>query len=228
MINYAYPEVGIAVVDVLNKGGFDVEVKEEKCCGVPALYSGERDRARANAEDNLKDFTGDETIVTACPTCAIAWKAYPELLTGEAQRKASELAARTFEISEFFLKYIGREKLGGIGATLTYHQPCHLAYGLGVRHEPRELVRLIGEYVEIEDKCCGFGGLFSYEHPEMAEKINDEKINAIAESGAELVVTPCPGCKYQISAGLKRQGLDKKTLHTAELLSMAVKSGGSG
>lgn len=228
MINYAYPKVGVAVVEVLNKGGFEVEVKEEKCCGIPALYSGDAERARANAEDNLKYFSGDETVVTACPTCAIAWKEYPELVTGEAQRKASELAARTFEISEFFLKYIGREELGGIGARLTYHQPCHLAYGIEVRHEPRELVKLIGKYVEIEDKCCGFGGLFSYEHPEMAEKINDEKINAIAESGAELVVTPCPGCKYQISAGLKRRGIDKKALHTAELLSMVLKSGGSG
>jgi glycolate oxidase iron-sulfur subunit len=227
MINYAYPEVGIAVMDVLNKDDFEVEVKEEKCCGIPALYSGDVERARANAESNLKNFTGDETIVTACPTCALAWKEYPKLLTGEAQKKASELASKTFEISDFFLKY-NRKELGDIGATLTYHQPCHLTYGLGVRHEPRELVRLVGkgEYVEIEDKCCGFGGLFSYEHPEIAEKINDEKIDDIAESGAELVVTPCPGCKYQINAGLKRRGLSKRTLHTAELLSMAVKSGG--
>jgi|TARA_B100000315_G_C14584889_1_gene592466 glycolate oxidase iron-sulfur subunit len=221
MINYYYPEVGKISVDILKNNGFNVIINDEKCCGIPAKFSGDIKSATVNAKENLKNFTGNEIIVTACPTCALAWKEYPDLFKGKLRKKASKLASSTFEITDFFLKHCNK-KVKGIKNKIAYHQPCHLKNGLGKKHDLEGILEFVGEgeYVEIEDRCCGFGGTFSYEHPDLAEKINDSRIDGINESGVDVIVTPCPGCKYFIKAGLSRRGLNKKVLHTVELLSM--------
>ncbi|MHB1043483.1 MAG: (Fe-S)-binding protein, partial [Eubacteriales bacterium] len=107
---------------------------------------------------------------------------------------------------------------------VTYHDPCHLARGQGVRRQPRQLLKAIPgvKLVEMEnpDACCGGGGSFLFTHPGLAEKVGGAKARAILNTGAGVVVTECPGCVKQIKLSLQREsgGARVKVVHLAEFL----------
>jgi glycolate oxidase iron-sulfur subunit len=77
------------------------------------------------------------------------------------------------------------------------------------------------DFAEMEhaDSCCGLGGTFSVYHYGTSMAINSSKSASIARSGADIVLTGCPGCMMQISDGLMREGIRKKVRHILEILS---------
>ena len=66
--------------------------------------------------------------------------------------------------------------------------------------------------------CCGFGGSFSLEFPEVARRILARKLANVADSGAQVVVTDNPGCIMQLRGGLHAGGAPTRVLHLAELM----------
>ncbi len=88
--------------------------------------------------------------------------------------------------------------------------------------EPRNLLRSLpcAKFVEMEQagECCGLGGTFSAYHYNISMAVNARKRDSIIESGAEIVLTGCPGCIVQISDGLRQSGLSTKVMHTLEIL----------
>jgi len=105
---------------------------------------------------------------------------------------------------------------------VTYHDPCHLKKGLGIYQSPREILRSISdaEFVEMDeaDVCCGFGGIFSLNHYDLAADIGAGKAESIRRSNADVVATGCPGCKIHIEDSLNRAGMSVRVVHTIELL----------
>ena len=86
---------------------------------------------------------------------------------------ALSLAERTYEFSEFLVDVLGVTDLGArYEGRLTYHSSCHSLRGLGVDRQPRALLAAVqgAELVELPETrdCCGFGGVFSVEHPEIS------------------------------------------------------------
>ena len=112
-------------------------------------------------------------------------------------------------------------------AKVTYHDPCHLAKGLGIREEPRQLLRRISgvEYTEMEeaDSCCGFGGSFSLYFYDLSRHINAEKIKHIQATGADQVVTSCPGCMIHIEDGIDHMQGKHKVVHIVQLLAQVLR-----
>ena len=105
---------------------------------------------------------------------------------------------------------------------VAYHDSCHLLRELGIAEEPRRLMRAVRglELVEVQDHqlCCGFGGTFAVKFPEVSVAMGDEKLRAVAETGAEYLVANDAGCLMHLAGLIHRQGLPLKTLHLAELL----------
>jgi len=105
---------------------------------------------------------------------------------------------------------------------VTFHDPCHLRKGLGIWREPRDILRSLPtvDFVEMNepDACCGFGGIFSLYHYDLASKIGEKKARNIEQSRSEIVATGCPGCKIHIEDSLHRAGYNAKVMHTVELL----------
>jgi glycolate oxidase iron-sulfur subunit len=82
------------------------------------------------------------------------------------------------------------------------------------------------KYVPMEeaDRCCGMGGSFGVEHYDLSKEINDRKISNIAGSGADVVVTSCPGCLMHIRDGLSRNGHESiEAAHIMVLLERQLK-----
>jgi len=233
--DFVYPEIGHDLVRVLNHLGVTVAFPlEQNCCGVPALYSGDRETAVALAEQNIAALLADDPdfVVTSCPTCTMALQRdFVDLLRDHPDwaARAEHLAAITLDISHFIV-----EKLAG-GKTLpalapaervTYHDSCHLKRGAGVWREPRQLLAAAGrELVEMAhaDRCCGFGGSYSFTgQPDIARRILADKVADIERSGAGCVAMDCPGCLMQIHGGLDKQGKPVRAAHTITLLAEAL------
>ena len=92
-----------------------------------------------------------------------------------------------------------------------------------------ELIRAMPgvEYVPMEeaDRCCGLGGSFGVEHYDISKEVNDRKVRNIAQSGADVVVTSCPGCLMHIRDGLNRNGHQSiEALHIMVLLERQLKA----
>jgi len=237
LIDFAYPEMGQAVVKVLNKAGIEVAFPDEQtCCGAPARYSGAYEVAAKNASDNITALLKQDVrwVVSACPTCTVALKhefaATFESLgrTGEIAR-AEELAAKVVDFSTLVRTLVeeGRLKLkSGVDlGTLTYHDSCHMKRTLRVDRQPRELLQFAGyDLVEMKesDMCCGMGGSYSLKMPEISAPILERKLVNIEATGAPLVAMDCPGCAMQIRGGLDKKGSAVRVRHTAELIADMV------
>ncbi|MFL6212485.1 MAG: (Fe-S)-binding protein [Blastocatellia bacterium] len=227
LIDQLFPQVGVSLVEVLKR--LDVEVtfpEAQTCCGQPAFNSGYRTPARELAERFIDIFDGSDYVVAPSGSCTSMVKVfYEELFEDDAAKRerARQLAARTYEFSEFLVNVLKVEDVGAqFRGRVALHQSCHLLRELNVRSEPLKLLRAVRgiELVELEraDVCCGFGGLFAIKYPQISGSILQEKIDCIKRSGADVIVASDMGCLMHINGGLTRQRIPVRTLHIAELL----------
>lgn len=236
-INYVYTDVGQSVINVLNAN--DVEVilpPMQHCCGTPVYMSGDVELAKAFAEHNIKTFTETKAdyIVAACGSCAEAFKKeYPEMFHNDKKlsEQAQKLAAKTYEISEFLtdVLHFRKDNLGTVDASVTVHDPCHMARGLRITKQPREILNAIPglKLVEMKEpaRCCGAGGSFSLANYEISRKINDRKIADIKTTNTDTVATSCGSCRMHINDGLVQNNMNQDCLHVVQLLDKAYQAG---
>ena len=116
IIDQIYPEIGEAVVQVLERLGIDVDFPDDQtCCGQPAFNSGFRDEARIVAGRNIEVLRGADVVVTPSGSCASMIRHYyPELFADNPAmlKVAQQLAARTYEFSEYLVDVLGITDVG--------------------------------------------------------------------------------------------------------------------
>ncbi len=221
-----YPEVGERIVRLLRRLGVAVEFPAgQTCCGLPLFNSGYHEEAATVARRTVRLFDGDTPVVVPSGSCAWMVKhEYPGLMKDAADRAAAtRLAARTWELSQFLVRGLGRSRfVAAVRGRLTYHDSCHLLRGLHEAESPRVLLRALAgaELVELPnaDECCGFGGSFAVRLPDVSSAILDRKLAAVEASGADCVVACDAGCLMQMRGGLGRRGSRVRALHLAEVL----------
>jgi len=228
ILDTLYPETGEAVVRVLNKAGARVEFPAgQTCCGQPAFNAGMRAQARQMAIHTIKVFeqTSGDIIIPSGSCCSMIRHSYPELFSDDPEwlPRARELAGRCYELSEYLVDVLGITDLGAsYNGKITYHSSCHLLRELGVDRQPRLLLQSIknAEFIDLPhtEECCGFGGVFSVEHPEISKAMLERKIANIEASGAQVVVSCDGGCITNINGGLHRCGNTQRAVHIADLL----------
>ena len=108
--------------------------------------------------------------------------------------------------------------------SVTYHDSCHLARGLGITTEPRKLLQDMGnDYVEMTDAatCCGFGGSFSLFHYDLSKRVNDAKIKKAQETNTDVIVAGCPGCVMHLEDGIHRAHGNQQVVNLIQLIAKA-------
>ena len=224
LVDQVLPEVGIATVQLLRRAGYAVDFPAvQTCCGQPFLNSGFRQEAIDLAKRTVEIFEAYEAVVLPGGSCtAMIRTEYPHLLEAwpEWHRRARELAAKTYELSQFLTHRTQWEPAPGAPApNVTYHDSCHMCRLLHLREEPRRLLEKAGcgvcEMTE-SDRCCGFGGLFSLRMPEISNAMTAAKLRQAAETGVDVLVTADPGCLIQMR-GLA-QGSSLRVEHLATVL----------
>ena len=221
-----FPEVGVSIVRLLRALGVTVEFPPgQTCCGLPLFNSGYHAEAAGVARRLVEIFKDADHVVVPSGSCAWMVKhEVPGLLKGTPlAAEARRLADRTWELSQFLVRVVGRTSFTSrVRGRVTYHDSCHLLRGLHESAAPREiLANLDGvEVVELpgHDECCGFGGSFSVRLPEISSAILDKKLANVEATGAACVVACDAGCLMQMAGGLTRRKSSVRAVHLAELL----------
>lgn len=225
------PQVGLDTARVLERSGYQVYFPaDQTCCGQPAFNAGHWDDARPLAERFVRIFANAESVVCPSGSCTtMVRKFYPELLAeSPLLQDALSLSARVYELSEFLVKVA---KVTDLGAAfphrVTFHDSCHALRELGIRNEPRELLRNVRglELVEMpaSEECCGFGGMFAVKFGAVSAAMGDMKAENVAASGAEYVSSIDGSCLMHIEGVLRKRKDAARTIHLASILAQEDK-----
>ena len=227
LVDGIYPEVGEAMVAILRKLGIELACPaQQTCCGQPAFNAGYQSEARMAARRFIEIFESAEVIVCPSGSCVTMVRHhYSQLFEGDTawSQRARQVAAKTFELSEYLVDVLGVTDLGArFNGVVTYHDSCHLLRNLRIKEQPRRLLESISglEFVEMNDsdRCCGFGGSFSFKYADISAAMAQDKVNNIIASGADIVVGCDMGCLMNIQGLINRKGADIKVMHIAQLL----------
>jgi len=227
-----FPDVNLATARVLSANGFDVVApREQGCCGSLLIHEGERERGKALARQTIEVFEAAQVdfVVVNAAGCGSAMKEYGELLRSDPRfaARAAAFSERVRDVSQLLATAGLRGSLKPLPLRVTYHDACHLAHGQRVRGEPRSLLKAIPglDLVELTeaDFCCGSAGVYNLLHPEVAKEFLDRKLDRVAQTGAQIVVSGNPGCLLQIAMGLRQRGLPIRAAHTVELLDFSYR-----
>jgi glycolate oxidase iron-sulfur subunit len=195
------------------------------CCGALHAHTGALDDARKLARRNIAAFerSGAGTIVVNAAGCGAMMKEYGELLHDDAEwnERAKAFSLKVRDLSEVLLTR-GPAPGASLPLRVTYDAPCHLVHAQRITHAPLDVLRAIPglELIPLPhaDECCGGAGIYGLLHEELGGRILKDKVTAVLSTGAEIVVTPNPGCIMQIGAGLLLADSATRVVHPVELL----------
>jgi glycolate oxidase iron-sulfur subunit len=224
-------DAGEKMISILAEAGYEVFFpKQQTCCGLPACASGDFNTAKEMAARNLTLLAGYDHIIVGCASCGSTLRQYGNWLKGDTKyEEAASLGNRVKDFSVFIKDHLKPKNDVPENIKVTYHDPCHLRWKQGVSAEPREILKQLQgvEYIEMEgaDNCCGLGGSFGITHPEASRAIQLKKIESVIKSGADVVVTSCPGCMIQLMDGLSRCGSPIRVMHMSDIVQTRGKAG---
>ncbi len=226
IVDRMYPQIGMATATVLQRLGVSVAVPAGlTCCGQLAFNAGYRREAYSVAGRTLELLHGYDAVVLPSGSCAAMIRhMYAELFAQTAHAAlAAELAARTYEFTEYLVDVLGVQDVGAhYPARATYHTACHGLHYLGLAQQAYTLLAHVQglELVPLSgsEQCCGFGGLFAVKQAPISGAILDAKLANIARTDAELVITGDASCMTQIAGGLWRNNARARAIHIAEVL----------
>ncbi|OLB95348.1 MAG: hypothetical protein AUI15_15825 [Actinobacteria bacterium 13_2_20CM_2_66_6] len=209
-----YPQSHYAAVKLLQLAGCDVWFPEgERCCGALHAHNGDLDEAERLRDENMRMYASGEfdALVVDSAGCGSHLKDFYPGLQG-----------RVKDLSEWLAEVGLPEPKREVKMRVTYQDACHLAHAQRIKKQPRDLIRAVPgvELVEMRhpDICCGAAGLYSTLEPKMSARILAEKLDDLAATRAEMVVTANPGCQMQLASGLRQRGSHIAVEHISELL----------
>jgi glycolate oxidase iron-sulfur subunit len=231
-MNLMFAEVSRDTVNVITRAGYTVVTpRDQQCCGTPNIAEGERRVYREMAEHNIALFENKrvDVIVTDCAACGSELKTYRDTLSKNPALayRAEAFAAKVRDVSEFLAYGLSEDvKLGPLPEVVCFHDPCHLRHAQRLVSPQRELLRRIPGLTlkEIPDdgQCCGSAGIYNVTHRERSMKIMEAKVQAIAKTGAQRVVTSNPGCLLQLQYGHTKWKQAWDVSHLSEIMRLSL------
>jgi glycolate oxidase iron-sulfur subunit len=210
-----------AVLDVLGRMGVGVALPgpAASCCGALHLHAGLHDGARRLGARLLEAFPGDAPVLVDSAGCGAALKDLGHLL---ATPEAVAFAARVRDIHEYVAERLDdlppRRVEASWSGQVTIQDPCHLRHVQRAHLPVRAVLGRYGTVRELDDEglCCGAGGSFAIQHPDLAGTIRQRKLAAIERAGGSVVASANPGCSGFLGAA------GVTVVHPIELLARAV------
>jgi L-lactate dehydrogenase complex protein LldE len=227
LADQVFPDVGVSTVRLLRRLGCTVDFpRAQTCCGQPLFNAGCVADARGVARTLVDAFEHSEHVVAPSGSCVGMVKHYfPEIFEGDPELapRARQLAAKTWELSQFLVHVLGVEDVGArFPHRATFHPSCHASRLLGAKDEPlRLLARVKGldlAPLERAEDCCGFGGLFAVKLADISGAMVAEKCDHVMATKPEYVIGSDMGCLMNIAGMLSRRGSPVRAIHLAQVL----------
>jgi L-lactate dehydrogenase complex protein LldE len=229
LVDTLTPSVARATAVLLERLGHEVVVpRDQACCGQMHVNTGYRREAVPIIANHVRAFAGAEAIVAPSGSCVasihhqqadVARRAGEHRLADD----ATELAGRTYELSQFLVDVLGVTDVGAYYPhRVTYHPTCHSLRLLRVGDRPLQLLRAVRglELVELPgaEQCCGFGGTFAIKNPDTSTAMLTDKMANVLGTHAEVCTAGDASCLMHIGGGLSRLRAGTRTVHLAEIL----------
>lgn len=232
-VDALYPQVGIATYRLLKQLGVEVEYPQKQtCCGQPMGNAGFQQKAEKLVEDYDKLFAKYDYVVAPSASCA----AYVRFFHPGIVNHECRTAQKTMDVVEFIHDVIKPKALpwAKFPHKISLHNSCHGVRELGLsspseRNIPpfnkiKDLLQMV-EGIDIRepervDECCGFGGMFSIEEPDVSARMGHDKIARHIATGAEYITGPDSSCLMHMQGLLRkdRQQDKIKFIHVVEIL----------
>lgn len=224
-----FPDVGKAVVTLLERLGVDVDFPQaQTCCGQPMVNTGYINEAIPAVRAFTDAFEGYDAIVTPSGSCAGSVRHQHSIVAERASdpgltRAVDTLAPKTYELSEFLVDVLGVTDVGAyFPHAVTYHPTCHSLRMLGVGDRPTQLLKAVRglrfRELDAANECCGFGGTFALKNADTSVAMGSDKARHVRDSGAEVLVAGDMSCLMHIGGLLTRQRSGVRVMHLAEVL----------
>lgn len=232
-VDQMYPDVAVATLELLERGGFDVEFPAaQTCCGQPMANTGCNDAARPLAARFLDLFDPFDYIVCPSGSCTSMVRNHFTELVGHDPRLKS-IQSRTFELCEFLhdvhpIDFSAQRFPFRVGL----HQSCHGLRELRLAScseqmvdrpdKVRSLLQQIQgvQFVDLQrnDECCGFGGTFAVNERAVSVAMGEDRVQDHLDAGAEVMVASDMSCLMHLWGLISRQGSPLAVMHVAEVL----------
>ena len=217
-----------AGIFVLNRLGYGVSIPaSQNCCGALHQHAGDLEKAEKLKRINMQAFGESDllAVVSLASGCGVQLTEYNLANTqGKSISTGCEAFPEVMDISKFLTTVKSWNKLPilPLDKKIAVHDPCSLRHVLGDQDYPYQLLHFIpGARVVVladNDQCCGAAGTYFIRQPELADRLLDDKIQAIIQSGAQLLVTSNVGCAMHIAGRLREIGAEIEVLHPVTLL----------
>jgi FAD/FMN-containing dehydrogenase/Fe-S oxidoreductase len=220
-LNHYHPEIGIAAVEVLERGGYGVNIVKPGCCGRPLISQGLLAEARGNAARIVEALhpiaSRGEKILFLEPSCLSAVKEdIPSLLRGEQQAQAHQVAKACVMFEEFAAQLDLPLRQGP--SKILVHGHCHQK-SMGLLPATMKLLAQVpgATVTDLDAGCCGMAGSFGYsrDHYDVSVTIANRKLLPAVRDmkPGDVLVAPGTSCRQQV----KDLG-GKVALHPAQLV----------
>jgi Fe-S oxidoreductase len=230
--SYRQQKIAQDAVRVLDASGVDYDIlgKDEWCCGSPLIRTGQTDIVTDEKDGLVKhnlneiEKRGAKTVVTACAGCFMTLHHNYPIYAGK-------LDFKLYHLTQFIDELISKKQIllkKPLPKKVAYHDPCHIGRHNGIYEEPRRILKAFpkSKYLELpknreNSQCCGAGGGYKIQFNDRAEHIASLRVLEAAGIGAETLVSACPFCVTNLTAGAKRAGVK---MEVAELVSLVADS----
>jgi glycolate oxidase iron-sulfur subunit len=230
-----FPAADRAAVHLLREAGATVVIPpRQNCCGALLAHAGRREGARRLARENVGVFAEAgplDFIATDAAGCGATLREYGDLFRGgpiadvDAAAAADAFAARVRDVSEVLVELGLPPARAEVRETIAVHDACHLAHAQKVRSAPRVLLRALPGATVVDvpdsDRCCGSAGIYNLQQPDMADRLLEHKMNAVAAVAPTVVAVANPGCLLQMQKGARERGMTAPMRHPVEIVARA-------
>lgn len=235
-VDALYPEVGVATYKLLKSLAIDVDYPlNQTCCGQPMANAGFEKMADSIASRFDQLFDAYDYVVAPSASCAAFVKLYHPRLVKEGHQCLT--SKKIMDVVEFLHDVVKPTSLKSkFPHIVSVHNSCHGVRELGLsspseRNVPQfnkivDLLRLVDGITicqpERKDECCGFGGMFSVEEPDVSTRMGEDKIARHIATGAEYVTGPDSSCLMHMQGIAKREKKPIKFIHVVQILAAGL------
>lgn len=227
--------VNEATVRVLTANGCEVVIPPNQgCCAALPAHQGQESQAQSLARGLIDSFAGmdlDAVIINAAG-CGHTLKEYGHILEDdpEYREKAANFAAKVRDVQEFLAEVGMTADLHPVSdqeLPIVFQDACHLLHGQQISLQPRQVLQQIPN-IRLREPvdaalCCGSAGVYNMLQPQVADELGEQKVENLFDTGAELIVSPNPGCSLQIQKHMRLQGKEMPLIHPMELLDLSIR-----
>jgi L-lactate dehydrogenase complex protein LldE len=231
-INQFYPQVGVAVLELLERQNIQVAYPvDQTCCGQPMANSGFEHLTKDCNALFTAQFREFDYVVCPSGSCTLHLKEHLHVVGRD--KETELLRDKIYELTEFLTDVVDVKSLPSkFPYKVGVHQSCHGQRGLKLSQmselvaapfsKPDRLLKMVEglQLVSLTrtDECCGFGGLFSVNEEAVSVRMGKDRIEDFDQHEAEYITSADMSCLMHLDGILRRQKSKIQVIHIAEIL----------